>query len=24
VLGNYFSRFISDGFVAPPAAVTTA
>ena len=24
VLGNYFTRFISDGFVASPAAVTTA
>jgi hypothetical protein len=24
VLGNYFTRFISDGFVAPPAAVTTS
>jgi hypothetical protein len=24
VLGNYLSRFIGDGFVAPPAAVTTA
>lgn len=23
VLGNYFSRFISDGFVAPPPAVNT-
>jgi hypothetical protein len=24
VLRNYFSRFISDGFVAPPPAVNTA
>jgi hypothetical protein len=24
VLGNYFARFISDGFVAPPSAVTTS
>jgi hypothetical protein len=24
VLGNYFARFISDGFVAPPAAVARA
>jgi thioester reductase-like protein len=23
VLANYFTRFISDGFVAPPAAITT-